>query len=748
MMDDSPMKLLSLAAKSVCVQLVYEWADGEIPTIDVWERITRDDGGLDADACPAHSWFLWQLREMRVPRFAHIPDKIRYQIEDNIPPILEEVMTWILYHHFLNFFHDEPSSSLSEYIVKLVWNRRFEIDNSASAKNILTNDKLTPLERFKFASAYCIVDEIEKYRDTIDSVPEWESIGEPFVAYWYRYLTNKLDTIDVSKDYSIEMWYLKTSEESILWPSVVYFFDEVDSTSRSNEFVLILETFAESYLSDLLAKLTDNKWNLACCSMISRIVQKIVQYGSLDQVRFVWKLFESKIDSKNFAEILETLVLSSMRNAKDFDKWTPMLMEIWTSASSKLKQSAIVDTKLWQSIGEKCMSIIAHEETADFRTRRRQITDPMQFIKLVLNSIPAKQRLTFFENNFCWLIVWAPFAVVDQLMRDVLQNDYDHDVVELKKIVANCSEIERLRGILIAFGEFDELDTLVSFYFPGVDGISAKNEAAMQKKLKFHKFKFILSENVFDPVCFCIYRGDWKPLYEYVQKNVTWISPVGLEAIMKKVILQGKCWPRKIHKGEMNDLKEFVSTVYSNANPADQDSVDAQLKFLKIRYESYLLIALFDHNLRKKIVFDRANLKDFLLWIYKGDENLIDENFKQPSLFPRGFLVQLKGCVTEGSFRVTESMDEFLKWCFETEAERQQFKRRMIYDYRQYPLIEGLLMRRQYRQKMLFWVFDDDVSLIEKFTVDCVGHPMCPYFVSGYGDSDDSESDDSEDEDD
>ncbi|XP_065209464.1 uncharacterized protein LOC135837948 [Planococcus citri] len=433
-MDDSPMKLQTLATKSVCVRLVYDWAEGEMPLINVWERGIRDG----TEVCPTHQWFLWQLTEMQVPRFANIPSEVQYQIEDNMPPILKEVKKWIMYHHLLNFFHDEPSSSLREYIVKLVWNHHFKIDNSASAKNILTNDNLTLLERFKFASAYCIVDEIEKFRDMMDSVPEWELLGEAFVAYWYRYLTNKLDTIDKPRNSSIEMWYLKTSEKAMLWSSAVYFFDKLDSASKSAEFERVLKFFADTNLKDLLAKLTDKEWNLACRSAISKIVEQIVQYGTLDQVQLVWKLFRSKMDSKNFCGILETLVPLSMRNARDFEKWTPLLMRIWISASSKFKQAAI-DKKLWKSIGEKCLSNVAHDKPTDFRARRRQIGDPMKFVRLVLKSIPVEKRMEFFQKNFCWLIVWAPVAAVDQLMRDFLER-YNRDVVKLKKVVANCSK--------------------------------------------------------------------------------------------------------------------------------------------------------------------------------------------------------------------------------------------------------------------------------------------------------------------
>ncbi|XP_065204563.1 uncharacterized protein LOC135834574 [Planococcus citri] len=253
-MDDSPMKLQSLASKSICIRLLYEWAEDEIPVINVWRR------GRGYTACSARDWFLWQLCEMQVPhRFAHIPDKIQHQIEDDMALILELVIKWILHHHLLNvFYDDQPSSSLSEYIVKLVWNHRFKIDNLATAKNILTNDNLTALERFTIASTYCIVDEIEKFRDTMDSVPEWDSIGQIYVGYWTRYLKNKLDTIDVPRNSSIESFYLKAAEEHELWSAAVYFFDKLNPAKKSAEFERMLD-FAETNLKDLLAKLGEDK---------------------------------------------------------------------------------------------------------------------------------------------------------------------------------------------------------------------------------------------------------------------------------------------------------------------------------------------------------------------------------------------------------------------------------------------------------------------------------------------------------
>ncbi|XP_065209471.1 uncharacterized protein LOC135837954 [Planococcus citri] len=722
-MTYSATDLQCLAAKSVCIRLVHEWAEGEMPVIDVWKK------GNGYDTCSVHDWFLWQLYEMPVPRIAIIPNLIRNQIEDNMALIVEQVMVWIQYHHGVNFFHDqstEPTSSLSEYVVKLVWNHQFKIDYAATAANILTNENLSPLERFRFASTYCIVEQMEKFRDAMDSIPEWDFITDPFVVYWSKYLKNELDTISVPEDFSIDtIMFIKTSEEYDFWPPVAYFFDKLDSVSKSSKFERIVELYGKRYLKDLLAKLTDKEWNLACRNSISKLVQQIVLWGALDDVRYVWKLFRTKMDSKNFCSILETLVPLSMRNADDFVKWSELLVEIWSSASSKLKQSA-VDMKLWESIGEKCIFHIPNEETQDFQARR-QIADPMKFIRLVLKTIEAKKRSTFFEKNFCWLIIWAPFAEVDKLMRDFLER-YNRDVAKVKKGIAESPGMERSLMILLGFGEFDEFDTAISFYIQGVGSFFKGTDDTLENSMMCLKWTLIMNTAGLSTMSICLYFADWRSLFEYVKKMVSWQSiAIAPDAFMITLIEMGFV-PGVNHLTEllidckMKVLQQCLGTILS---PNDH-----RLKGLKKKFKDHMFKTMFDSEWNVERIFNRADTRDFLLWIYNGDENLMNKNFRQPHLFPKGFLVHLKYCASLGPFQVSKSMEEFLEWCFETEEERREFKREMIFKFREYKVIEDLLTRRRYRRAMLYWFFDGDVSAIEKFT-DEYGHD--PIYTGTFG---------------
>ncbi|XP_065209469.1 uncharacterized protein LOC135837953 [Planococcus citri] len=725
-MTDSPTDLQSLAAKYVCIQLLHEWAEGETPVIDVWRK------GNGYHTCSDHDWFVWQLYEMQVPRFATIiPNKIRYQIEDNMALIVEQVMIWIQYHHEVNFFHDQPStptSSLSEYVVKLVWNHHFNIDYAATAKNILTNEKLSPLERFRFASTYCIVEEIEKFRDLMADanlvLPEWDFIKDPFMVYWSKYLRNELDTISVpgvSDKFSVDtLMFVKTVEEFDLWPPVEHFFDKVDWKMKAVKFEHIVERYGKNYLKELLAKLTVEEWmNAASFFAISKMVEKIVGYGTLDGVRFIWQLYQSKMKSKDFRGILETLVPLSTRNPSNFEKWTPLLMEIWTSAGSELKESAI-DIKLWQSIGENCIYQIPLGDTKAFRARR-QISDPMKFIKLVLKSMEAKKRTEFFEKNFNSLIIWVPFAELDKLMREFLER-FDRDVVQLKKQIAKCSEdegeINQSLYILLAFGDFDAFDAVVSFYFPAVEGFLAAADED-EERLTYYKWMFLVPMTGLKALSMSLYFADWRTVYEYVKKTTVKVK-IAPDAFMITLIEAGwfqdiRHLDEKLNKGEMRDLKDCLTT----ALPAN----DSRFEFLKKRFKFHMFTNLFATKHPAERVFNRANVQDFLLWIYNGDEKLVDKNFKQQVLFPNGFLVQFKSCFRE-CFQATKSMEEFLMWCFESEAERSQFKREMIYKYREYKMIEDLLTRRRYRRAMLFWFFDGDLSAIEKFTVECSRNPI------------------------
>ncbi|XP_065209472.1 uncharacterized protein LOC135837955 [Planococcus citri] len=427
------------------------------------------------------------------------------------------------------------------------------------------------------------------------------------------------------------------------------------------------------------------------------------------------------MDSKNFCSILETLVPVSMSNASNFEKYTTLLMEIWASASSELKQSAIVDTKLWQSIGSKYI-IRMDRETSDFRARR-QISDPMKFIRLVLKSTNNTQkRIEFFGKNFCWLIVLAPFAEVDKLMRDFLEC-HQRDNIEMKKEIANSDEIDECLWTLLRFGEFDDFDAAISFYFPGVGGFVEDDDVM--------RYKWALMSNArgLNMLSSCLYFADWRALYDYVKKINSQTRRIAPDEFMISLIEQDH-YPAvfdltvKLCQGEMKDVREFVNAILS--------PTDDRLERLKKRFKDHMGKNLFsDFWLIERVerVFNRADVQDFMLWIYNGDDELIDGIYKKPvfQFLPSGFLVQLKFCFTDNCFHATKSMEEFLEWCFATEAERRQFKLDMIHKYREYKTIEDLLTARRYRRSALFWFFDGDLSAIEKFTADCARNPMNSY---------------------
>ncbi|XP_065208888.1 uncharacterized protein LOC135837506 [Planococcus citri] len=753
-MNDSSMDLQCLAAKCVGIWLIHEWADGEIPVIDVWKNDANK-----YNTCSDHDWFLWQLNEMEVPRFTNInlPNKIRFLIEDNMAPIIDQVLIWIQYHHERNFFHDQPSSSLSEYIVKLVWNHHFQIDYTATAAKILTNENLSPLERFRFASMYCIVEEMKKFRDLMaaESVPEWDFSEDPFLVYWSKYLKNELDTCSlpgVTDKFPLdELMFIKTLEKFDSWPAVVYFFDKLDSASKSSKFEDIVEWCGERYLKDLLAKLTDKKWKLASRSAVLKLmVEKIVEYGTLDDVRLIWQLFGSEMDSKDFCVILETLVPLSMRNESNFEKWTPLLMEIWTGASGELKQSAI-DMKLWPSIGEKFISRIPLVYSKEFHALR-QISDPMKFIRLTLISMEsdAKKRKEFFAQNFHWLIIWAPFTEVEKLMQDFLEQ-FDYDVVELKNEIANSSDIDRslLRFILfVDFDQLDELDAALSFLRNSRRILELLNDDDINFRGCFITLIWNLlgpktDPNVFyGPMFFYLYFAIWKILFRYAKMAIS-EARIAPDSFVNDLIELG--WFREIcywrtepiatRMGILQQMERYLFKLLDYSNEPD-------FELLKKKFKVYLFTSLFDTKCPVERVFNRVNVQNFLLWIYNGDEQLIDDDFKQSGQFADGFLVQLKFCVNEECFQATRSMEEFLEWCFETEAERREFKMGMIYKFREYKLIEDLLTRRKYRRAILFWFFDGDVSAIEKFAVEYSRNPI--HTVNAAEADSDPEADDSQ----
>ncbi|XP_065211846.1 uncharacterized protein LOC135839654 [Planococcus citri] len=721
-MAPTPPKLRSWAVRSLCIRLVYEWANSDMPVNDIIWRNAKNGHGT----CENHDLFIDQMYEMRVPSTIIVPRLIHDQIDENIASILDHVKDWIRYHHSKNFFHDNPSSPMNEYLLGLVWsddNRR--IDYTATARSMLRNENLTAMERFRFACTYCFVEEITKLWDLaeIKITSSWSFEDEPFLVYWSKYLKNELDTICLPETVSsMDILMLeKAMKVYDLWSPIEYFFSNLDTASKLHQFDAVANHCGVKYRNELLSKLDHKEWMLVYRKSIARIMLSCAESGDFEEIRHLWRRFKDTMNSKNFAIVVRELVPLSMKNSRNFNALTPMLMVMWASAREEVKKSAIKG-ELMRRIGEKCADLIDDDGIRfDFESRL-EYADPLRVFRTLLESCDRKQIEEFVRANFLWLVLWQPLAVLKEFFVEI---QLDIKCLSMfKKDWINSYGLCQACWILLRYGEFDELDKVV--WFCSFDDSKVDDDirelclealiALGEDFVALYKYLVVKCPLGLKALSLYLCNFDWRKLQSFLLNSVFSRDHSKADLLMRLLFRtrsMGTTYLRmKLRRAEFDDVKECFVTVMSKYY---------EVSLLKYKCCITLFRCLFndyddDDESAGNLIFKRDDMRDFLSWCCIGGEDSLMAQSKLRFWFPKAFLGQLKGCVDEnGSFQASDSMEEFLVWCFPAETDRAKFKRYLIRTYREYKPIEQLLGMRKYRRNVLNWFFDNDTDLIETF---------------------------------
>ncbi|KAL6968945.1 hypothetical protein U1Q18_047115 [Sarracenia purpurea var. burkii] len=693
-----------MASKSLCIRVVGEWANANMSTEDV-----LIDDYIHSNTCSNHDRFIRRMYEMQMPSNIAIPKLFRSFIDDNITPILNQIRNWIVYHHSKRFFHDEPASSMNEYLIKLAWKADYLIDYGATARNILTNDRLNIMEKFRFACTYCLVDEIRKLQEMSDVTIYLNFEIEPFLVYWSKYLKNNLHTIRLPKDVSMDtVMFQKSFQLYNLWSPAAYFFAKLDTTAKLSEFPNFMKHCGQKYRRELLEKLNDEGWTVACRNSIVIVMENYAKCGDFEDTRYVWRQFADQVDSKNLCRVIVKLVPLSMRNCRNFNELTPLLIDIWISVRNEVQNPATI-ARFLRHIGAACSKIFDDDEKFDFNSRR-ELREPMKFWRVLLSSVEREHRENFMRVNFLWLTLWQPFAAVNELLEEFV---VDYECVEKLKVEMKYSaKLHQICSKLLQFGEFDEFNDIVRFFW------FDERYSFSQADVDYVKRSLVMSPPGVKALSGYLFLHGWNRLFEFV-RGIFWpeisISPtrymmqlidVGFSnTAFDQVFQETRFLAMKICRGELSDVVDLVNTFGRSAV--------VNFNALTFLSAHALLQCLF--NEPEGMVFKASEIDDFLKWS-SGNEKA-PEDFRKTTAphFPKAFLGQLKNCVDDFTFRASDSMEAFLQWCFANETKIRSFKRDMIYRHRDYKLIGDLLAQRKYRRCMLQWFFHNDDDSIEEF---------------------------------
>ncbi|XP_065209429.1 uncharacterized protein LOC135837915 [Planococcus citri] len=675
--DDNPTELRSLAAKSSCIQLVYDWASCEMSAVDIWKK--EEDYGT----CPDHECFIWQLNEMQLPGSPVIPNLVLDQIEYHLTSILKQVTDWIRYHHRKNFFHDEPASPLKEYLLKLIWKPDRSIDYSATAKNVLAGSNFNPMEKYRFACTYCFSEEVWKLKDLAEIATDWCFETEPMLVYWSKYLTNQLHTIPVPANDSIdEFMFAKALKEYDLWQPIKYFFGKLNCGARLLQCTNFMKNGSGKYQEEFLALLTECEKSSVYQTHMIEIYRNYEEIENFEGMRQIYVELKGKLSFEQFALIIEKLAESSMRAVRFFNALTPLLVEIWNDASDKDKRR-VISTGFRHRFAQNWYEELGFEADYHFKNRHR-FRNPLAFIRVMAEAF---KPLNFFKKNFYWLVLWQPFASIVELIGKFHFNA--KDVEELKK---DIREVDVTFLELLGYGEFDDFNSVVSFCYSDDNA----SRIAYQRRL--------LMDNL-DHVSSALEHIGWRRFYEFII-NVFRDTNDGLVSsyttlLMQHVLGNGRYSSYILIANSIVECIETFVPDHDDLSRAKKTCIDSIFDYL---HDSYF-----------SPIFKETRVDEMLIWCY-GSETGVAE-FKEKINVSKIFISLLKCCVSNGYiFKASDSMEEFLHWYYPAENERKAFKLEMIYSYGDYETIGAFLKKRMYRRPMLSWFFENDAYKIMEFT--------------------------------
>ncbi|XP_065209442.1 uncharacterized protein LOC135837927 [Planococcus citri] len=698
-MKDNPADLRSLAAESACIQIVYEWASCEMPTIDTW----KDERGYGT--CPDHEWVIWQMNEMQIPGSPVMPDSVRDQIEYQITWVLEEVTDWICYHHKKNFFHDEPASPLKEYLLKLIWKPDLwshrSIDYTATARNVLAGSNFNAMERYRFACTYCFPEDVQNLREMAEVAMDWCFETEPLLVYWSKYLTNQLHTIKLPTGFvPIEVFLFREAVEKYDLPApIVYFFTKFNSGINIWQFCDIItnsESTGKEYLKELLSLMNECEKGLVYQDNAIQIVENFSAVCDFEGISQMYSELKGKSNWTNFAPIIVELVKVSI-GLDHCLFWSlislTLLIKIWNDAIGE--DGFLVNVRDLQSrIAAECSTaIVSGENCIKHCWSTDEFHRHLEFIRALA---AAHNPGNFLKSNFYWLVIWQPFASVVELIDD-FQLDAE-DVEELKRYTRRPSRMKRACLKYLESGKLEEFSAFVSFCYQD----HKADISTYQKNL-------LMNEDGLKALANALYRIDWRIVYEFVSnvfRDTDGFASSYTTRLLFRAFQNGEYSLRKLMKREdgygiVDCIRTFVP---------DNDS-------LSLAKQTFLDLLLNMIHSDDFFVFKRATFNDHMLnWCY-GTETGVAE-FKEMINVSKLFITQFSGCIAKNTtltFKVSDSMEEFLHWYYPVDSERRAFKLEMIHSYNEFEDISIYLKDRSYRRRMLDWFFENDADAIKEF---------------------------------
>ncbi|XP_065220215.1 uncharacterized protein LOC135845533 [Planococcus citri] len=268
----------------------------------------------------------------------HVPKSLAESIERNFYTLRYNIQSgWIPYIYRAVFLKRVEAYQLYQHIDHIIWHPNGTINSAETAQNLLKSNKLSISDKFRFASTYCLREEIEKLWPMVqyddDLVDESWFSEYPLIYYWRCYCIDKLNIIRTPENMSIDEFMIQQRFVNN-WPAIEYFFDRLDVEQQVTQAIWLIDNHGLDFQKFLLAKLNESQRLRVIMNRGVEIIDNYTSYGSIDDYKndltiSTWYEFRDYVTEQQFLDLFGVLLNNP---AEEF-----VLIEIWKTSRDDLK---------------------------------------------------------------------------------------------------------------------------------------------------------------------------------------------------------------------------------------------------------------------------------------------------------------------------------------------------------------------------------------------------------------------------
>ncbi|XP_065222018.1 uncharacterized protein LOC135846707 [Planococcus citri] len=543
-------------------------------------------------------------------------DMVCAELPSSLLPVMKSLnhdmhrsrIKWWKYHSECVLSRRRYPDSIIDLLPLLVWLPDASISYEQTAGKILKCDKLPNKEKLRVACAYCFVDDVDRFKQTLtpeeieDATKDDRYSGsvhpkeDLIVNYWNGKFSSILD-------------YLFPMHERILdgvtslkyytnWSAVEYFWTQLDDEKRLNRALSMINYCDQPALTcHVLVKLSDSELDAVIARGGLQIIRTLVKEQKyFEFIISTWKRMVNVIDDQALV-----VIICSVNEFQDCSRCylNSVLWEMWLCLSERQKKF-IIDERVCDFTQN------SYKATVDFyyRPNFRLIID-------VLVRIDSESRRQYWLQHWPYL---APGQLddessINQIMQLCLANDEEIALFKRTEMLEYDS-ISDYAEYKLSHGYFKELQNYLEFCTSDLEVIRS-----MKKKMVTMMSKKALFFALFDKS-----PRIWNQFETFMNDIFT---PNDFEKFMYKVML------------DPDTLKEICNAVCETGDVHKVSSfveeyLTSEKHLVKVKFEIY---GRCFQSIEFSEFIERSTIADLTIWCFNGDTRLVERfNELHPSI--------------------------------------------------------------------------------------------------------------------